>query len=62
MAKELAPILLSVGVWGIKLAKKRLLVECDNMSIVQAVNKGSAKDSIVMQLLHSFWFFITYVL
>ena len=60
MAKELAPILLSVAVWGIKFAKKQILIQCDNMSVVQAVNKGSAKDDVVMQLLRSLWFFVAY--
>ena len=31
MAKELAPILLSIAVWGTRLAKKRALFQCDNM-------------------------------
>ena len=30
------------------------------MSVVQADNKGSAKDSIVMQLLRSLWILIAY--
>ena len=60
MAKELAPILLSIAVWGTTLAKKQVLFQCDNMSVVQALRKGSAKGQIVMQLLHSLWFFVAY--
>ena len=60
MAKELAPILLSIAVWGTRLAKKQVLIQCDNMSVVQALRKGSAKDQIAMQLLRSLWFFVAY--
>ena len=60
IAKELAPILLSIAVWGPRLAKKQVLIQCDNMSVVQALRKGSAKDQIVMQLLRSLWFFVAY--
>ena len=60
MAKELAPILLSVAVWGTRLAKRHVLIQCDNMSVVQALNKGSGKDQVVMQLLRSLWFFVAY--
>ena len=60
MAKELAPILLSIAVWGTRLAKKQVLIQCDNMSVVQALRKGSAKDQIVMQLLRRLWFFVAY--
>ena len=56
MAKELAPILLSIAVWGTRLVKKQVLFQCDNMSVVQALKKGSAKDYVVMQLLRSLWF------
>ena len=30
------------------------------MSVVQDVNKSSAKDHMVMQLLRSVWFFVAY--
>ena len=58
--KGLAPILLSIAVRGTRLAKKQVLFQCDNMSVVQALRKGSAKDQIVMQLLRSLWFFVAY--
>ena len=34
MAKELAPIVLSIAVWGSKLVKKYVLFQCDNMNVV----------------------------
>ena len=51
MAKELAPIILCCTVWGLLLAKTKILFQCDNMSVVAAVKKGSAKDDTVMHLL-----------
>ena len=51
MAKELVPIALSCIVWGPQLTKQPVLVLCDNLSLVNAINKGSSKDLMVMQLL-----------
>ena len=58
MAKELVPIIISCAVWGRSFAKKRIEVKCDNQSLVIAINKGTARDSLVMQLLRCLWFFI----
>ena len=51
MAKEMAPILLSCGVWGPLLARSRFKFECDNSSVVAAIQKGSAKDHTAMHIL-----------
>ena len=42
---------------GRSLAKKRIEVKCDNQSLVIAINKGTARDSLVMHLLRCLWFF-----
>ena len=60
MAKELVPIVLSCIVWGPQLTKQPVLILCDNLSLVNAINKGSSKDLMVMQLLRSLWFFTAY--
>ena len=57
MAKELVPIVISCAVWGKSLAKKRVEFQCDNQSLVTAINKGTAKDTLVMHLLRCLWFF-----
>lgn len=57
MAKELVPIVLSCAVWGPQLSRKSILFQCDNTGVVAAVNKGSARDTLVMNLLRSLWFF-----
>ena len=60
MAKELLPIVLSCAIWGPVLARRRVLFQCNNSSVVAALQKGSAKDSIVMHLLHCLWFFVAH--
>ena len=60
MAKELVPIVLSCIVWDTQLTKKPVLILCDNLNLVNAINKGSSKDLMVMQLLQSPWFFTAY--
>ena len=60
MAKELVPVVLSCAVWAPLLAKKNVLLQCDNLSLVTAINKGSAKAPIVMHLLRCLWFFCAY--
>ena len=57
MAKELVPILLSCVIWGSILAKHKVLFQCDNLSLVDAIHKGSSKDKVVMHLLRCLWFF-----
>ena len=60
MAKKLVPVVLSCAIWGPFMAKQLVLLQCDNLSLVTAINKGSAKPSIVMHLLRCLWFFCGY--
>ena len=60
MAKELTPIVLSCAVLGKLSSQQRVLFQCDNQSVVAAVQKGSSKDTSVMHLLRCLWFFISY--
>ena len=57
MAKELVPIVLSCAVWGPLLPRKILEFKCDNQGLVEAINKGSSKEPVVMHLLRCLWFF-----
>ena len=59
MAKELTPILFSCVVWGITLSRRRIEFKCDNLALVEVINKGSSKDKLVMHLLRCLWF-LTY--
>ena len=58
MAKELVPIIICCAVWSQSLAHKQIQFQCDNQSLVMAINKGSAKDTMVMHLLRCLWFLI----
>ena len=40
--------------------KKYVLLQCDNLSLMIAINKGSAKAPIVMHLLCCLWLFCAY--
>ena len=45
MAKEMAPVLLSCVVWSRMLLNRSIEFKCDNCSAVEAIRKGSSKDS-----------------
>ena len=42
------------------LAQHKVLFQCDNSSVVAALQKGSAKDKTVMHLLSCLWFFVAH--
>jgi len=54
MAKELALI---IAIWGPLLPRKTLEFKCDNKGLVDAINKGSSKEPVVIHLLRCLWFF-----
>ena len=56
MGKELVPIVLSCAVWSKMLSKHKVLFRCDNLSVVEAIKKGSSKDPTAMHLLRCLWF------
>ena len=60
MAKELVPITFSCIVCGSQLSTQQVNFQCDNSSLLVAINKGSSKDTLVMHLLCCLWFFIAY--
>ena len=61
MAKELTPIIFSCVAWGTQLSKHHINFQCDNASLVVAINKGSTKDTFVMHLLRCLWFFTAHL-
>ena len=56
MAKELVPIVLSCAVWNRTLSRHSIEFRCDSLGVVEAVKKGSSKDSVTMHLLRCLWF------
>ena len=57
MEKELVSVVLMMAVWGPLLARQNVLLQCDNLSLVTSISKGTAKPLLVMHLLRSLWFF-----
>ncbi|XP_061170276.1 uncharacterized protein LOC133179566 [Saccostrea echinata] len=49
--KELFPIVVAVHLWGNQMANKRICFFSDNMAVVYVINKQSAKDQSIMNLL-----------
>ena len=42
------------------LSRQRIEFKCDTLALVEAINKGSSKDTRVMRLLGCLWFFTAY--
>ena len=49
--KELVPIVLAVAMWGPQWRSKKVRCQCDNMAVVFAINKKSARDPALSRLL-----------
>jgi len=60
MAKEFVPKVIMVAVWGPLLEKQRITLQCDNLSLVNSINKGTARQALVMHLLRNLWYFTAY--
>ena len=64
MVKELVPIVLSCTVWGKQLAEGQILIECDNSSMVAAVNECYAREKmscICYGVYGSLWLILTLI-
>ena len=48
---ELVPILLAFFIWGFKLKGKKIILHCDNMSLVHILNRKSSRNKKVLILL-----------
>ncbi len=55
--KELVPVTLSVAIWGHTWHKQKIVFKSDNMAVVIALNKRSAKDPRLAHLLRCLFFF-----
>ena len=58
--KTTCPILFSCMAWAPLLATQSMLVQCNNLSLVENLAKGSSRDSKVMRLLRCLWFFVAF--
>ena len=57
---ELLPILLAAAVWGSRWQSYKVICHCDNEAAVTVINKGSAKDPGLAQLLRCISFYAAY--
>ena len=55
--KELYPILVAAQNWGSQWAGKRILVACDNATVVSAINKGYSKQVVLGRMLRALNFY-----
>ncbi|KAJ1138211.1 hypothetical protein NDU88_004602 [Pleurodeles waltl] len=51
---ELFPLIVAVCLWGSELWHSRVLFHVDNLAVVQMVNRQSAREARVLQLMHIF--------
>ena len=51
--KELFAVTVALKTWSHLLVGKRIIIHCDNMSMVQAVNKGASKINSLMDLIRT---------
>jgi len=50
---EYFPILVSLYIWGDRLMNKKVLFQCDNMAVVQVINRQSSKSPDLMVLVRA---------
>ncbi len=54
--KEIAAVVLSVNQWGSALQNKKVVIYTDNVTCKAAINKGTAKNRVAMELIRQlFW-------
>ncbi|KAJ1137801.1 hypothetical protein NDU88_004197 [Pleurodeles waltl] len=51
---EFFPLIISVCLWGAELSHSRVLFQVDNLAVVQMVNRQSAREAGLLQLLRVF--------
>ena len=54
---ELVPIVLAASVWGDIWSNQQICFSCDNLSMVQVLQKKSSKDPHLLKLLRNLTFF-----
>ena len=54
--RELFAVVMALSIWGSDFSYKRLLIHCDNQSVVHILQKGSSKSKAMMHLVRSLVF------
>ena len=56
--RELYAVVTAIATWADRLSGKRVIIHCDNSSIVQIINKGSSRNANIMQLVRILFFYV----
>ena len=56
VAKQLLPIVLAAALWGSRWRGSTVCYHCDNMAVVEVINRHSAKETLLCHLLRSLFF------
>ena len=48
--KELIPIILAVAIWGHEWSRKTIVAQCDNLAVVEVLNRGYSREPDIMLL------------
>jgi len=59
-AKEMVPIVIAMAIWGQQWQGCHVQCLSDNVAVVAAVNKGSARDPLLMHLLRALFFILAH--
>ena len=59
-AKEMVPIVFAAAIWGPSWSGQRIRCKSDNSAVVTVVNTGSARDPLLMHMLHCLFVYAAY--
>ena len=54
---ELIPIILAVATWGHEWSRKTVVAQCDNLTVVDVLNRGYGREPDIMHLMCCLFFF-----
>ena len=55
--KELIPIILAAAIWGHEWSRKTIVTQCDNLAVVEVLNRGYSREPDIMHLMRCLFFF-----
>lgn len=55
--KELIPIILAAAIWGHQWSRKTIVAQCDNLAVVEVLNRGYSREPDIMHLMRCLFFF-----
>ena len=48
---EMLALTIALKIWIVQLKMKRLIIECDNIAVLEVINRGKAKDKLLQKFL-----------